>query len=100
MLVHQFDDSPYNMVVFKIKKILCGTGFTWVETSNGHVPAEAVSSGTQSNGEPLYIGRAKVGGSLMTGKIHPSHGCIYVPFDGSEHSIKHYEALLRPRRCK
>lgn len=79
---------------------MCGTGLTWVQSSSGHVPPEAVSAGAQSNGEPLYVGRAQVGGSLTTGKIHPSHNCIYVPFDGLEHSIPQYEVLVAPRRCK
>lgn len=39
-------------------------GFEWVPSTNGHVPADAVVAGNQSNGEPLYVGRAHVGGSL------------------------------------
>lgn len=82
-----------------IQKILCGTGFEWVSSSDGHVPAGGVCAGNQS-GEAMYIGRAQIGESLMTGKIHPSDGCIYVPFDGAEHKICQYEALIRSRRCK
>lgn len=81
-------------------QVLCGTGFTWVASSSGHVPAEAVLAGNQSDGEPLYVGRANVGGALTTGKIHPSHNCIYVPFNGIEHSVPTYEVLVAPRRCK
>lgn len=52
------------------------------------------------NRQSLHLGRAHVGGALTTGKIHPSHNCIYVPFDGIEHSISQYEVLVAPRRCK
>lgn len=82
------------------KKILCGSGFTWVQSGSGHVPPEAVCGGSQTDGENLYVGRAQVGGSLMTGKIHPGHNCIYVPFDGVEHSIHQYEVLVASRRCE
>lgn len=79
---------------------MCGDGLAWVKASNGYVPSEAVSAGVQSNGEPLYVGRARVSGSLTIGKILPSHNCIYVPFDGTEHSISDYEVLVSQQRCK
>lgn len=79
---------------------MCGDGLTWVECSNGYVPSEAVSASVQSNGEPYYVGRARICGSLCTGKILPSHNCIYVPFDGIEHSISQYEVLVSQQRCK
>lgn len=85
-----------NIICFE--KVLCGNGFTWLQSGSGHVPADAVSSGTSSNGEPLFVGRAHVGGSLSPGKIHPSHNCIYVPFNGSEHSVSTYEVLVAPQR--
>lgn len=78
--------------------ILTGIGFEWVPSANGHVPPDAVVAGNQSNGEPLYVGRAHVGGSLSVGKIHPSHNCIYVPFDGTEHSVHQYEVLVAAKR--
>lgn len=69
-------------------------------SGSGHVPNGAVVAGNTSSGEQLYVGRAQVGGSLMTGKIQPSHNCIYVPFDGTEHSISQYEVLIAKPRCK
>lgn len=85
--VHQFE-------------ILCGNGLTWVASSNGHVPDGAVSCGSQSNGESLFVGRAHLDGSLTPGKIHRSHGCLYIPFNGTEHSIQQYEVLVASRKCK
>lgn len=78
--------------------ILTGFGFEWVSSSNGHVPADAVVAGNQADGDVLYVGRAPVGGSLSVGKIQPSHACMYVPFDGLEHSIHQYEVLVAPKR--
>lgn len=92
--------SDINFVNSFTEKILCGSGFTWVKSGSGHVPPEAVCGGNQSDGEPLFVGRAHIGGSLVTGKIQPSHNCIYVPFDGIEHSISEYEVLIAQRRCK
>lgn len=67
------------MIFLKIifEKILCGSGFTWVQSGSGHIPPEAVCGGSQTDGENLYVGRAQVGGSLVTGKIHPSHSNNY-----------------------
>lgn len=62
---------------FEFEQILCGTGFSWVASSSGHVHPDAVLAGNQADGEPLYIGRANVGGALTTGKIQPSHNCMF-----------------------
>lgn len=79
--------------------MLCGTGFTWVVSASGHVPENAVVAGQMSNGEPIYVGRTHINGSCIPGKIQPSHGCIYVPFDGAEHSQPEYEVLIGSKRC-
>lgn len=93
---------PHNgLEVFKPNfDLLSGTGFTWVGSSNGHVPAGAVLAGNQRTGEPLYVGRAHHDGSLTVGKIHTGHGCIYVPFGGQEHSILHYEVLVAQQKAQ
>uniref|UniRef100_A0A336M0U1 CSON007100 protein n=1 Tax=Culicoides sonorensis TaxID=179676 RepID=A0A336M0U1_CULSO len=75
-------------------EVLVGDGFSWVGSGNGHVPENAVIAGHTSNGEPLYVGRAHHDGSLTPGKIHKSHGCLYIPFGGSEVSIRTYEVLV------
>ena len=72
---------------------------TWVSSSNGHVPPGAVLAGNTSIGEPLYIGRAHHDGSLTPGKVHRAHGCLYLPFNGAEHSHTHYEVLVGMQRC-
>lgn len=40
-------------------EILCGVGFQWIGSGNGHVPEGALVAGHTRNGEPLYIGRGE-----------------------------------------
>uniref|UniRef100_A0A182T8G4 DUF3421 domain-containing protein n=1 Tax=Anopheles maculatus TaxID=74869 RepID=A0A182T8G4_9DIPT len=67
--------------------------FVWEYSSNGTVPESAMKIGQTTDGEPLYMGRAIYSGSQTPGKIHPSHGCCYLPFDGAEVSVTEYEVL-------
>lgn len=70
-------------------------GFTWQESSNGHVPPHAVPGGNSSTGETLYIGRARHHGRIIPGKVHPSHQCLYYPNDWKENLSKTYEVLVK-----
>lgn len=67
----------------------------WVESSSGAVPPHAVSSGQTSDGEPLFVGRGCWAGSLSIGKVHPSHGCLYIPYGGAEYRLENYEVLVQ-----
>lgn len=75
-------------------EILCGGNLSWVPSGHGAVPPNAVRGGQTASGETLYIGRAPLEGSLTPGKIHPSNGCLYVPFGGAEVSFPTYEVLV------
>ncbi|XP_056648526.1 natterin-4-like [Diorhabda carinulata] len=75
-------------------QVLCEQRFDWVPSQNGHIPFGAVEGGKTREGEPLYIGRVHHAGSHTVGKVHPSHGCCYIPFDGKEHGHRHYEILI------
>lgn len=77
---------------------LVGEGFEWVGSSSGHVPDNAVLSGNEQTGEPLYVGRAHHDGSLTPGKIHQSHQCIYIAYGGMEIAIRDYDVLIAPQR--
>ncbi|XP_055387528.1 uncharacterized protein LOC129616083 [Condylostylus longicornis] len=77
-------------------EILCGDLYQWQSDSGGHIPPHAMSSGITSSGELLYIGRGEFAGSMTPGKIHPSHGCLYIPYGGGEHRIDNYEVLVLP----
>ena len=80
---------------------LVGSGFKWVECSNGHIPEGAVVAGNDQSEEVHYVGRAHHMGSLTPGKIHRTHGCLYIAYGGHEVSIKQYEVLIAvQQRCK
>ncbi|XP_036342466.1 uncharacterized protein LOC118751757 [Rhagoletis pomonella] len=76
-------------------EILVGQGYAWVPCYGGSVPPNAVRTGTTRTGEPLYVGRGHHANSLTVGKIHPSHGCLYIPFGGQEVRIATYEVLIK-----
>lgn len=81
---------------------LVGCGLQWVACSNDHIPSGAVVAGNDQSGEVHYVGRAHYLGSLTPGKIHRTHGCLYIAYDGHEVSIKQYEVLVgvQHQRCK
>jgi hypothetical protein len=71
--------------------------FQWVPAGDGNVADGAVSAGND-NGEELYVGRASHDGSVTVGKIHPSHGCMYMPYGGQEIPFNWYEVLVYRKR--
>ncbi|KAK9869119.1 hypothetical protein WA026_002877 [Henosepilachna vigintioctopunctata] len=75
-------------------QVLCEQKFHWVHSSDGDVPEHAVLGGRTEDGEPLYIGRVHHHGSMTVGKVHPSHGCCYIPYDGREVRHDNYEILV------
>ncbi|KAJ6225050.1 hypothetical protein RDWZM_003595 [Blomia tropicalis] len=68
----------------------------WQRGSNGFVSDDAVIGGNDVNGERIFVGRVHHGGDLIPGKIVPSHGVLYVPYAGDEHSHREYEFLVKP----
>ncbi|CAG4970435.1 unnamed protein product [Parnassius apollo] len=76
-------------------EVLCAPSHAvrWQPASNGQVPPGAIAAGNTHNAEPLYIGRVSHMRSITPGKIHPSHGCCYISFGGTEVSHKQYEVL-------
>ncbi|KAF5273565.1 hypothetical protein FQR65_LT04563 [Abscondita terminalis] len=73
---------------------LCEQRMIWVHSSNGHVPHGAVQAGRTRSGETLYLGRVHHANSVTVGKVHPSHGCLYIPFGGNEIRHTSYEILV------
>lgn len=67
--------------------------FSWVQAGDGQIADGAVSAGND-NGEELFVGRAPHDGSITVGKIHPSHGCMYLAYGGQEIPISWYEVLV------
>ena len=66
----------------------------WAHAHDGQVPTGALIGGRQSDGVPLYIGRAHYDGSMVVGKVHPEHHVCYVSFGGAEVPIHSYEVLV------
>jgi len=72
-----------------------GCELVWVSAKNGEVPNGSIQGGRQRDGENLYIGRAQhESGSLIIGKVHPSHRCTYISCGGKEFAANHYEVLV------
>lgn len=75
---------PFNMkeVIKHDYEVLCGPPacLSWVEASGGDIPVNAVTGGSDTDGETLYIGRVIHEGSVTVGKVHPSHGVCYVAY--------------------
>ncbi|XP_065912618.1 uncharacterized protein [Dysidea avara] len=98
-------------------------GFEWGVYSNGEVPQNAlVTNDIWESEEDQCIGRTVTGSDISTamtwqkvpinlphgrvantqllGKIHPSHECLYVPWDGKEYIYRSYEVLILRTRPK
>ncbi|XP_044017852.1 natterin-3-like [Aphidius gifuensis] len=75
-------------------EIMFPTRFDWVSARDGHVPSEAVKGGQASNGETLYVGRTIHCGVPCVGKVHPSHGSLFIPYGGKEVRYREYEVLV------
>ena len=71
-----------------------GSYLDWVSASYGEVPKDAIQGGEQTDGQKLYIGRAYYNGSMIVGKVHSGHKCLYVSFEGKEVPIHDYEVLV------
>ena len=69
--------------------------YDWIPSSNGQVPPQAIQGGYTSTGEVLYIGRKVHKGVMIPGKVHPSHGGLFVAYGGAEHAYQFdYEILV------
>lgn len=75
-------------------EILCNGNVHWIPSSHGQAHPNAVHGGRTSSGETLFVGRAHHQGSVTPGKIHPSHGTLYIPYGGEEVAIANYEILV------
>ncbi|XP_014292735.1 natterin-4 isoform X1 [Halyomorpha halys] len=87
---------PYNGVeITKMQyEVLCSNHVAWKFCRYGEYPPEAIRIGNTKDGEPLFLGRTMIDGTMTPGKVHPSHRCLYVPYAGREHSFHEYEILI------
>lgn len=86
---------PYNGSEIPIHNfdILTGTVAKWKKEKNGKIPKGAFPAGKTQSGEVLYVARVDHNRSTTVGKLHPSHGCTYIPYGGKEMPFKEYEVL-------
>lgn len=96
VLINNNCHVPYNGVEHSMStfEVLINSNYQWAPSSNGQVPHNAILGGRTSTGEQLYVGRATHCGVMTPGKVHPSHGCIYIPFSWKEHRYTNYEVLV------
>ena len=65
--------------------------FNWEPVRGGNIPAYAVLAGHDTDGGPIYAGRASFRTDLLPAKVVLNHQAAYVPFAGSEHRVDNYE---------
>lgn len=69
--------------------------YKWVSASNGEVPENALETGYCETGEILYTAQAVYKDKKRFGKLHPSHGCAYLPYKRKEVNNRNYKVLVR-----
>lgn len=74
-------------------EVLIGSDVRWKREKNGRFPSDAFPGGRTASGETLYIGRAEHNRSQTVGKLHPTHGSLYIGYGGKEIPFKDYEVL-------
>lgn len=58
-------------------------GYIWFSSSTG-IPANAVESGYDVDGSPIYVGRAAHESDLLPANVFPSKQVAYVSYNGEE----------------
>lgn len=66
----------------------------WVSTSGCNIPENAIRSGYEKDGRPLYIARAKMECTETAGKCGPHLQGAHIPYDGEEKIVHNYEVLV------
>lgn len=88
-----YDDRELDKHNFELLLEIVDGMYVWRCAANGEVPNRAMEVGYSVKGEILYLARGNHLGAVITGKVHPSHQCLFIPFDGSEIRLKEYEVL-------
>lgn len=79
-------------------ELLVDDNVTWQScdfTKSNEIPENAVSTGQISSGELIFIGRGHYEDSLIVGRIQASHGCLYIPSNGTEIKLLYCDILIR-----
>ena len=57
-----------------------------------------ISSATTCEEVPINLPHGRVANTQLLGKIHPSHECLYVPWNGKVYIYQAYEVLMLKRK--
>ena len=106
-----YGSSEHLVRSFQVLTIENPNSLCWQVDSHGNVPKFAVCGGVDSH-EQSYIGRTctplneastafneqlvinhQCEGASRVGKIHPSHHCLYISYNGREYVFPRYEVL-------
>ena len=65
------------------------------------VTGSDISVGRTQEGVAINLPSGRVANIQLVGKIHPSHKCMYISWDGKEYTYSSYEVLMlkvKPKR--
>jgi hypothetical protein len=79
------------LAAFSKQDVVSSLGFEWKPVSDGSIPAYAVLAGHDTDGGPIYVGRALFRSDLLPAKVVRNHRAAYVSFGGIEHRVTSYE---------
>uniref|UniRef100_A0A4Y0BR84 DUF3421 domain-containing protein n=1 Tax=Anopheles funestus TaxID=62324 RepID=A0A4Y0BR84_ANOFN len=78
----------------KVYEILCTPG-EFVPCTDTNILLQATPAGVSEQGEPLYIGRVKMDGKLVCGKVQRSHEVCYIPLNKKEKNNVNFEVFIK-----
>ncbi|XP_063705489.1 uncharacterized protein LOC134834671 [Culicoides brevitarsis] len=81
-------------------EILCNGNLDWVPAGQGKVVEKALPGGRCNYNEELFIGKVEREGKKFVGKIHPSHGCLYIPYLTAELRVPDNYLMLTDKHEK
>lgn len=69
-----------------------------MKTKGDLIPPHVFAAGyaTETNREPLFIGRTRIGDNLIPGKVHTHYKTCYIPYENREEEKSEYEILVLP----
>lgn len=91
---YYIDDMRRDVEYFDV---LCGSGYEWVRSDRGKIPAGAVVATNDSYGEPMYIGRGTSYNEFLTiGRVDVKERCIFVSDfkSGIEYEVAAFDVLV------
>jgi Protein of unknown function (DUF3421) len=82
---------------FTTYEVLVGNNLRWVPFE-GVAGQNIIVAGSERNGVPLFVCRARLGSGVTPGKYHPVNKICYVPYGGKYSDNRSGEILVEPVR--